>query len=259
MTRRAPLAFVAAVVAVASLAGCQVRTEIGIDVDADGSGVVGVAVGLDDDAVARVGRLEDQLRLDDLLATGWEIVGPVEEADGFTWVRASKPFARAEDAAVVLAEIAGERGPFQGFAVSRERSFARTTYRFEGRVDFTGGLEAFGDDALAAALDGEPLGEDIAAIEARIGGAIDEAFSVRVAVRLPGDVSSTNAPTRAENGAVWEPRLSEAGVIELRATSEVVRARTIVLVALAAVAAVAAVAVAVGFPRRRRRGRPRHA
>lgn len=252
MTRRALLALA---VAVTTVAGCQVRTEIGVSVEADGSGVVTVAVGLDAGAVARVGRLEDQLRLDDLVATGWEITGPTEEADGFTWIRASKPFAAAEDAGTVLAEVAGENGPFQGFAVTRDRSFARTTYEFAGRVDLSAGLEQFGDDALAAALDGEPLGEDIAAIEERIGRAIDEAFSIRVAVRLPGGLSSTNAPTRADNGAVWEPRLSEPGVVELRATSEIVRTRTIAYVVAAVLAAVGAIAVAVGFPRRRRRAR----
>ena len=159
----------------------------------------------------------------------------------------------------MLTEISGEDGPFQRFAVTRERSFARTTYGFEGAVDLTGGFERFGDEALAAALDGEPLGEDIAAIEERIGAAIDDAFQLRVAVRLPGDVTSTNAPTEADNGAVWQPRLSEPGVVEMRAESEVVRTGTIALVAVAAVAAVAALAVAVGFPWRRRRRRQRAA
>ncbi len=249
----------ALVIAVLAVAGCQVRTEVGLQVHEDGSGVVTVAVGLDADAVERVGRLEDEVRLDDLVATGWEITGPTEEADGFTWYRASKPFSTPEDAARVLTEVSGANGPFQRFAVTRERSFARTTYGFEGSVDLSGGLEQFGDDALAVSLDGEPLGEDIAAIEERIGAAIDEAFRIRIAVRLPGDVTSTNAPTRAANGAVWQPRLSEPGVIEMRAESEVVRTRSIVLVAVAVAAGVGALAVAVGFPWRRRRRRSAHA
>ncbi len=247
------------VLAVVAVGGCRVRTEVGVDVADDGSGVVTVAVGLDPDAVARVGRLEDELRLDDLVATGWDISEPTEEADGFTWIRGSKPFATPEEAATVLAEITGEEGPFQDFGVTRERSFARTSYGFEGTVDLSGGLEEFGDDALAVSLDGEPLGEDVAAIEARIGAALDEAFTMRVAVRLPGDLTSTNAPTRADNGAVWAPRLSEPGAIHLRAESEVVRTRTIALTAVAALALVAALAVAVGFPWRRRRRRARHA
>ena len=251
MIRRA----LALLLAVVAAAGCQVRTEVGVEVEDDGSGTVTVAVGLDDDAMSRVPGLEQELRLDDLRATGWEITGPAPEADGFTWIRGAKRFATPEQAAVVLAEVAGESGPFRDFVVTRERGFARTDFGFRGTVDFTGGLEAFGDEALAAALDGEPLGEDVAAIEERIGQAIDEAFTFRIAVRLPGGLSSSNAPTEADNGAVWEPRLSEAGPIQLSASSEVVRTRTIALVMLAAVAALAAVAVLVGVPWRRRRRR----
>jgi len=247
-----------AVVVVLAAAGCEVRTEVDIEVSEDGSGSVTVAVGLDPAAMQQVPGLEQELRLDDLRATGWDITGPTLEADGFTWIRGSKPFASPDDAGRVLAEIAGESGPFHGFAVTRERSFARTEYGFRGTIDFTGGLERFGDDALAAALDGEPLGEDVAAIEERIGAAIDEAFTFRVAVRLPGDLTSSNAPTEAANGAVWEPRLSEAGPIDLIATSEVARTGTVVLVAVAVLAALTAVAVAVGFPWRRRRGLHRH-
>lgn len=242
----------AALLAVLALAACEVRTDVGIEVEEDGSGVVRVAVGLDDDAASRVPRLADELRVDDLEATGWEVAGPSEEADGYTWVRAEKPFATPDDAGRVLAELAPDRGPFRDFVVTRERSFARTSFEFDGTVDFTRGLETFGDEALAEALDGEPLGEDVAAIEERIGAAIDEAFRFRVAVVLPGDLQSTNAPTEASNGAVWEPRLSEEGAIDLHATSRVVRTSTIALTAAAAAAGVAAVAVAVGIPWRRR-------
>lgn len=254
MTRAAPGRLAAAVaLAVAVLAGgCQVRTELAVDVDGDGSGTVTVSVGLDADALERVPGLEQELRLDDLRATGWDITGPAPEADGFTWIRATKPFATPEEAATVLAEVAGEGGPFR-LEVTRERSFARTTYGFRGVVDFEGGLERFGDDALAESLGGEPLGEDVAAIEERIGAAIDSVFGFEVAVRLPGELTRSNAPTEAANGAVWEPRLSEAGPVELVAESETVRLRSIVLAALAVLAVVAAAVVLVVSRLHRRR------
>ena len=249
-------AVLAAVVLLA--AGCQVRTEIGVDVEEDGSGVVSVAVGLDEDALARVPQLDQELRLDDLRATGWTITGPAREADGFTWIRASKPFDTPDAAAGVLAEVSGAEGPFRDFVVARDRRFARTDFTFRGVVDFSGGLEAFGDERLAEVLEGEPLGEDVSAIEERIGRAIDEAFTFRVAVRLPGDLRSSNAPTEAGNGAVWEPRLSEGGPIELAAASQSTRLRTLVLTAVAVVAGLAAV-VLVAVPGRRRRRRRRGA
>jgi hypothetical protein len=251
VTRRGA-ALLLTLVVVLLAAGCQVRTEVGVEVEEDGSGVVSVAVGLDDDAMSRVPRLDQELRLDDLRATGWTITGPTLEADGFTWIRASKPFATPSAATGVLAEVAGADGPFRDFVVTRERRFARTDFTFRGTVDFTGGLEAFGDEGLSEVLDGEPLGEDVLAIEERIGQAIDQAFTFRVAVRLPGDLRSSNAPTEAANGAVWEPRLTEGGPIELVAASESTRTRTLVLTAVAVVAALAAVIVLV-VPRRRRR------
>jgi len=236
---------------------CQVRTEVAVDVEEDGSGIVTVSVGLDPDAASRVPGLADELRVDDLEATGWTVTGPEVEVDGFSWIRASKPFDTAEEAGAVLAElgeIAGTEAPFRDFEVTRERSFARTEYGFTGTVDFSGGLEAFGDEALTAALDGEPLGESVEAIEQRIGQAIDEAFTFRVAVGLPGEVSS-NAPTAAANGAVWEPRLSEGRAITLSATSEVVRTSSIVFLVLAVVGVVGALTVGAVVPIRRARRR----
>lgn len=246
-----------AVVALLLLAGCQIRTEVAIDVAEDGSGTVTVSVGLDPDAAGRVPALADELRVDDLEATGWTVTGPAVEDDGFTWVRATKAFATPEEAGTVLAElaeIAGTDAPFRDFAVTRERSFARTEYGFRGTVDFAGGLEAFGDEALTQALDGEALGESVEAIEERIGQAIDDVFRFRVAVGLPGSVES-NAPTSASNGAIWEPRLSEARAIELEATSEVVRTRSIVFAALAVAGVVGALTVGALVPLRRARRR----
>ena len=253
MTRVRPLL---AVLVVALLAACQVRTEVAVDVAEDGSGTVTVSVGLDPDAAARFPGLADELRVDDLEATGWTVTGPAVEEDGFSWVRASKPFATPEEAGEVLTEIAGPGGPFRDFALTRERSFARTEYGFSGVVDFsTEGLAAFSDDALTQALDGEPLGESVEAIEARIGAAIDDAFTFRVAVGLPGDVES-NAPTAASNGAVWEPRLSEGRAITLEATSEVARNRTLVLLGVAALGVLGLVVLVVVVPIVRRIRRP---
>jgi hypothetical protein len=253
----------AAALLVVAATGCRVRTEVGIDVAEDGSGVVTVAVGLDADAMARHPGLGSELRLDDLRDAGWEVTGPVGEDDGYTWVRATKAFATPADAGRVLAEVAGADGPFRDLAVTRATSFARTTYGFTGTVDLGGGLEAFGDAALAAALGGEPLGEDAAAIEARLGQPLEEAFTFRVALRLPGSVTETNATVEEGGAVVWSPRLGEAAAVELQAASEVRRTSTVVLTVVAAVALLAAVAVAAGFPwrrrRRRRRAEPRHA
>jgi hypothetical protein len=240
-----------------------VQTEVAIEVEEDGSGTVTVSVGLDTVAAAEVPQLDQQLRIDDLEAAGWTISGPAVEDDGDLWTRATKPFATPEEAGAVLAEIAGSDGPLQDFQVTRERSFARTTFGFDGTVDLTGGLESFSDEALASALDGQPLGQSIEAIEARIGGPIDEAFTLRVLVDLPGEVES-NAPTQTADGAAWEPRISDPEPTTLTAASEVTRSRSLLLVGVAAAGLVGLLVVLVVGPlrRRRRRGptpRGRHA
>lgn len=224
-------------------AACRVRTEVGVDVNEDGSGSVTIRVGLDDDAIAANPGYEDALRIDDLRATGWTVTGPAKEADGFTYVVVSKPFANPEEASRVFAEVSGGKGPFRDFRISRTRSFARTNTRFDGTIDFTqGGLEQFADSELAQQLDGKPLGDDIATIEAHIGDKLDKVFQFKVAVRLPGDVTS-NAPGRASNGAVWEPKLSDATPTGLEASGRSWRKGTLALVAVAAIAGFVALLV----------------
>jgi hypothetical protein len=233
------------------LAGCQLRVHIGITVKDDGSGTVAVGVGLDEDALKRAGALE----LDDLLATGWTVTGPTVEADGLHWVRATKPFANPHEAGEVAAEIAAKGGPFKDFAVVRDQGFATTRYRFTGTVDFTAGLETFGDKDLAGQLDGEPLGESIAAIEKRLGDSIDRLVQVEVAVRLPGAVTS-NAPLQADNGAKWKPGIGD-GAVHLEAQGD---RRNIAVLIWSAIAVAAGIGLlvllivrVVRWRRRRRR------
>ena len=243
----------------AFVAGCQVHTDVGIDVKADGSGMVTVSIALDDDAVKAVGDLGATLRTDDLTKAGWTVSEPAKESDGDTHVHVSKPFANPAEADEIFGEISGPGGPFRDFHLTRARTFARTEVRFSGTVDFSGGLTSFTDSALAQQLDGKPLGQDVPTIEQRVGGSLDRAFTFRVLVRLPGDVSS-NATAKATNGATWEPKLSDTAPSVLSATGRSWRVGTIVFTALGAVALLALlVLVLVRVVRRRRRARARTA
>jgi hypothetical protein len=193
----------AAVAVLAVLGGCRLEIDLNVTVERDGSGRVEVVAALDPEALRRAGGdLEAVLALDDLVEAGWEVTGPATEGDGFTRVRVSKGFDSPEASQSVLAEVTGDDGPFQGFAVGRDRSFARTRWTFEGTVDLSGGLENFGDEDLAAELDGEPIGRSVEELEEQLGATLDRLVGLRVSVRLPGEVSS-NAATRADNGAVW--------------------------------------------------------
>jgi len=233
---RAPRLLLALLLCVV-LGACRLQLDVNVEVEEDGSGAVEVVVGVDRDGVERIGGdLETVLAIDDLQDAGWTIDGPDEEADGFTRVWFRKGFDDPEGAGEVFEEIAGEDGPFQGFAVSHDSSLARTEWGFRGRVDFSGGLEAFSDDELAAALDGEPLGQSVEEIEAQLGEALSRIIQVRVGVRLPGEVTS-NATTKAENGALWQVGFGD-GTIDMEATGEETRTTTVVGLVVAIVCAV---------------------
>lgn len=220
-----------------ALGGCELRTELNVDVAEDGTGTVEIAAGLDDDALERRPGALDDLAVDDLLATGWTMEGPTTEDDGFTWVRLRHSFDRPEQVRGLVAEVAGDDGPFRDFGVVRDDGFAETTYRFTGTVDFTGGVGALAEDPeLTEALDADP----IEVIEEQVGEAVDRLVSVQVGVRLPGDVES-NAPTRASNGAVWRPSVLEREAVELSATGTLSRSERYVWVAVAGAAGLALV------------------
>jgi len=234
---------------------CRVRTDIGIEMKENGSGTVTVTIGLDDDAMKKAPNFQQALKVDDLTAHGWTVTGPVKATDGFTNFSAAKPFANADEAKGIFNEISGANGPFRDFTISRTRSFARTKFHFSGTVDFSGGIQSFSDSELAQQLDGQPIGEDVKAIETRINDTLDNVFQIHVAVRMPGDVTS-NAPGQAANGAVWQPRLSQPAAITLDASSTSTRWFTIVGSIVAVVAALGIVVILVlrfVMVRRRRR------
>ena len=249
MTRRL-LRSLLALLLVLVAAACQVRTTVTVDVAEDGSGTVEVAVGLDADAVVRLpdldgdgaggpGDLAALVRVDDLVAAGWTVDEPVAE-DGTLRLRISRPFGTPEEADEILAGLTGPEGALRDLHVTRSDAFGRTSYSFSGTADLSGGLEAFGDAELAAALDGEPLGEDAAAIEARLGRPLADAFAFELTARLAGDETT------------WTPRLGDVPV-DLEAESTRYDWPVLGLAAVAVAALVALLVVVVARTLRSRR------
>lgn len=223
------------------LTGCELRTEVNLDITDDGTGTLEVGVGVDDDILDRQPELLENLAVDDLLDAGWELNGPAREDDDLTWVRLRHPVTAPADVGPLVEQVAGEDGPFRDFVLERDDAFARTEYTFSGVVDFSGGAAGLVEDPeLADALDAEP----IELLEAQVGSAVDQLIGVQVAVRLPGDVDS-NAPTQASNGAIWRPSVLERDAIELSATGTLTRTERWVWVAVAAAAGGALVLFAV--------------
>lgn len=249
MRRRLLLALLCLLLVLVASA-CQVRTAVTVDMAEDGSGSVEVAVGLDAEAMERVPDLDGDgahaaadlatmVRDDDLAAAGWTVGEPDVGGDGTTWLRVTRQFGTPEEADRVLAELTGPEGPLRDLRVERTTSFGRTRLGFSGTADLSQGLEAFGDDGLAAALDGEPLGEDAADIETRIGQPLADAVLFEITARLGGDDTS------------WSPRLGEGPVTLAAGTTRY----DLPVLGLALVALVSLLALVLVLSRRALRSR----
>lgn len=162
------------------LAGCRVDGRVRVDVAEDGSGTVTVEVVLDQEAAARIPDLAEQLRVRDLRRSGWEVTGPTEAEGGGVTVTASKPFGDPDQLAEVLDQIGGVSGE-----LTRERTFGRTTYDFTGTLDLSRGVRTFSDRQLTRLLDGAPLGQDQAELEAELGAPLSELSSFTFEIALP--------------------------------------------------------------------------
>lgn len=247
---RRVLGVLGALACVVALGACRVHTVVGIDVRSDGSGLVRVGVGLDADAARRVPNLAADLRLEDLRAAGWRIVGPRREADGRVWVRASKPFASPAEARRVVAEVSGPAGPLRDVTVRRRAGYWRSRTEVRGTVDLSGGIEALGDEDLRRRLGGSSLGAPRDLIEGRLGAPLEEVFTFQVDVRLPGRTASSNAPVVSGGEARWRVPLGEQ--VRLAAAAEERNVRRIAGVALTGAGA-AGLVVWGALSRRRRR------
>ena len=229
-------------VAVFVLGACDVDITVDVDVATDGSGVVEVQVVLDEEAAQRIPDLRSQLRLDDLIAADWQVVGPDETPDDGIEMTASKTFDGPEQLQAVLDDITGPDGALQDFTLSRTTEFAQVDLDLAGTVDLSRGLALFTDAELVEALDGRPLGIDLAALEAEIGSAAD-AVDFTFRVRLPG---STEESTEGAEVSV-SPALGDPPVpVSLSTTDEDAMAKILRMMGFAA-AALAAVAMLINL------------
>src|SRR5690606_41264148 len=103
---------------------------------------------------------------------------------------ARRAFGTPEEAERVLAELTGPDGPLGDVRRVRSESFGRDRFELSGTVDLRDGLEAFGDEAMAAVLEGEPLGEDPAVSEERLGRPLAQAFTFELVAAVPGGTTS---------------------------------------------------------------------
>ena len=246
------------------LCGCSATAQVSVNALPDGTGSVTVTVTLDKAATASIGDVSTELNTSDLAAAGWTVTGPTTEPGGSTVVSATKPFTTWAQASSIVQEIAGSgppgSRPFQ-LAITRHRTFWKTTTTLSGAVDLRCGLSCFGDTGLQHAL-GSSTGINPSAA----GADPAAAFHFGMAVALPGKLKSTNAGSSVASHAgtdlQWTPALGATiPLMAVTSTTDTTHVEEVTAGSIAgAVVVVGAIAwLIIRRWRRRRRRKRAHA
>ena len=192
--RRVVLLLVAAL----ALTACRVDIVIDVAVQADGSGTITVVAVADAGVVVQAPGLADDLRFDDAVAAGWEVVGPTADADGSLNVRMTHSFATVEEATALLASLSGPAGPLQRIALTRTVDGKTADVQLTGSLRVDGGLTAFTDSDLLQQVGGVPYADQIAAA----GISPADAVGVQFSLSAPGTITSATG-TVSNDTATW--------------------------------------------------------
>ena len=184
------------------LTACRIDVRVQIDAADDGSGTVAVTVDIDNQAVTLVPGLVEDLRVDDLLASGWTIDGPTPVNNGGVRVVLGYEFESPDEATRALQQINGPNGPLLNPVLKRtvvERDVSTT---LDATLQFVGGVETFSDPELSSLLGSAPWSSTAAKL------ALDpmQSVSFTLVARLPGEIRKSTG-TEAEGGVVWSAPL----------------------------------------------------
>jgi len=157
--RRLPAVIAAGLVVL--LSACKVDTTVTVEVKPDGSGTITVTAVADADVVEQAPGLAEDLRFDDAIAAGWEVEGPTATDDGGLTVTVRHDFASVEEATALLQSINGADGPLHDVTLTRVVGEDEVVTSLDGTVRVDGGINAFADPELLAAIGGSPYADDI--------------------------------------------------------------------------------------------------
>jgi hypothetical protein len=229
------------------LSACTIRFDIGIDVNADESGIFALFVGFDEQfqQLMEEGGGEGFDITEGLTDTpeGWTAEEVIE--DGFEGARISTEFSDFDELNQKLAELNQEQGGGAGTDFLSDFSLTRDgdTFRFQADVSgideqLTGAVgESAGDDMLSG-LDPATLFEDL--------------FEIRFRLTLPGTVESHNADSVNGNELIWNVDVADEGTTyEAVSTTKAGAISLILIVGIVAILLVIALGV-VAMQRRKR-------
>ena len=196
------------------LSSCRVDTTINLTVNRDGSGTVVVTITADNDIVKQAPGLADDLNFADVKTAGWKVDGPAATEDGGLKVVLTHDFKNELQASALLMQLNGNRGPFRDVTVRREGKPRDSTWSLSGRLEVTGGLQAFADDDLLKSLGATPYEDTVKNAGLDLG----KALSITFTAKMPGSLKST---TGLEQGDVITWRVATDGTpVDLATTTE---------------------------------------
>ena len=196
------------------LSACRVDVVVHVDVNANGSGNIIVTATADKDIVNAEPTLATDLRLEDVLNAGWKVQKPKKTSDGGLKLVLSHTFENPAIANALLAQVSGAKGPFHDLLISRAGKDTNATWSLAGRLEVTGGLEAFVDDKTLNLLGGAPYAAEVK----RSGLDLGDAVAITFEAVLPGKIQTTTA--NISNGSLTWRVPMDGTAIDLASTSE---------------------------------------
>lgn len=248
----------ALVVAALALTACKVDTTVDVTVNADGTGVVTLTAVADADVLAQAPGLAEDLRFDDAIAAGWVLTPPAATDTGGLEVVLTHEFATVEEATALLQSINGASGPLHDVVLTRAVTDDDITTALAGTLRVDGGIDAFADPDVLAAIGGSPYADNIAATALRPTDVVTFTFTAD----LPGESTTPATGTvDADQSLTWSVPMDQTS-IDLASTAVLAQGKpssvwgTIATVALVVFVAWCVLAVAfIAFVSRARKQR----
>lgn len=196
----AKLARIGAVIcAVVALSSCRVDQSVSLNVKPNGTGTVVVVVTADKAIVDKAPSLPQDIRTDDLKKAGWEVDGPTKTKTGGLTITLTHSFDTPTQATAILKQVSEQRGPLHDVVLTRSGKDTNSTWTLAGRLEVSGGLTSFIDDAGLELLDVSPYAAEVSDAGLDLGDAVGITFTAS----LPGDVQATTG-IQKDNVITWQ-------------------------------------------------------
>ena len=177
----------------------------------NGSGELSVTVVADAEVLAAAPGLAEDVRTDDLAAAGWTTEGATPTPANGLSLTIVHPFDTPEQATALLSTLNGPSGPLQAISIQRVATIREITYSITGTGRLDGGLEAFTDPDLLAAVGGMPYADQIAAS----GSSPVDTVGVVLRMHVEGDIESTTGEVTGGSTDAGSSATDAAGPVTL--------------------------------------------